>query len=75
MRRVDTRLVAALERNMDGDNRAVFEDADLIGADVDVEDAPTGRVRHAVEIAGNAYHAFVRDAAFELEYRPIGRER
>jgi hypothetical protein len=35
MRRIDTRLVAAFQRRMDGDNRAVLEDADLIGADVD----------------------------------------
>ena len=75
MRWVDTRVVAAFEGNMDGHNGAVLEDADLIGADVDVEDAPTGRVRHAVEIAGNAHHALVRDAPFELENRSVGRER
>jgi hypothetical protein len=40
-----------------------------------VEDAPAGRMRHAIEIAGNAYHALVRDAPFELENRSVGRER
>jgi hypothetical protein len=75
MRRVDTRLVAAFQRRMDGDNCAVFEDTDLIGADADIEDAPAGRIRHAIEIAGNAYHALVRDAPFELENRSVGHER
>ena len=71
MRRVDTRLVAAFEGKMGGNHGAILEDADLIGADVDVEDTPPGRVRYAVEIAGNAHHALVRDAPFELENRSV----
>jgi hypothetical protein len=46
MRRVDTRLVAAFERRMNGYHGAVLEDADLVGEDVDVENAPASRIRH-----------------------------
>ena len=54
---------------------AVLEDSDLVGEDVDVEDAAARRVRHAVEIAADAHHALVRDAPFELEDRSVGGER
>jgi hypothetical protein len=67
MFRVDAGLIATFERSVDGDQSRVLEDADLVGEDVDVEDATTGGVRHAVEIAGNAHHSFMRDAPFELE--------
>ena len=72
---VDVFVVAAFERSMRGDENAVLEDANLVGEDVDVEDAATRRVRHAVEIAADAHHAFVRDAPFELQDCPIRRER
>src|SRR4249920_152422 len=48
---VDVFVVVAFERSMRGDENAVVEDANLVGEDVDVEDAATRRVRHAVEIA------------------------
>ena len=57
------------------DKNAVLEDANLIGEDVDVEDAAARRIRHAVEIAADAHHALVRDASFELQDGPIRRER
>ncbi len=59
---------------MGGDERAVLEDADLVGEDVDVEDAAARRVGHAVEIAADAHHALMRDAPFELR-APLGRAR
>jgi hypothetical protein len=42
---------------------------------MDVADATTSGVRHAVEIAGNAHHPIMRDAPFEFENRSVGRER
>jgi hypothetical protein len=42
---------------------------------MDVEDATTSVVRHAVEIAGNAHHPLMRDPPFELENRSVGRDR
>ena len=71
---VDMFVVAAFERSMRGDENAVVEDANLVGEDVDVEDAAARRVRHAVEIAADAHHALVRDASFELQDCPIRRE-
>jgi hypothetical protein len=49
-------LIAAFERSVDGDKSDVREDADLVSQDVDIEDATTGGVRHAVEIAADAHH-------------------
>ena len=54
---------------------AVLEDADLVGKDVDVQDAPARGVRHTVEVAADAHRALVGDAPFELEDRPVGGER
>ena len=36
----------------------------IVSKDVDVEDAITGGVRHAVEIAGNAHHPLMRGAPY-----------
>jgi len=72
MRRIETLLAAAFERRMCGDQLAVFEDADGVGEDMDFEDAPPGGVRHAVEIAADADHAFMRGASFEPRHRLIG---
>jgi hypothetical protein len=51
VRWVNTRLVAAFERGVDGDDRAVLEDADLVGADMDIDNATAGGVRDAVKVA------------------------
>jgi hypothetical protein len=75
MGRVETPLVASLERHMPGNENAGLEDTDLIGKNMNVNDAAARRVRHAVEIAADAHHAFVRDPPFELEDRPIRGER
>jgi hypothetical protein len=48
---------------------------DLVGTDMNVEDAASRRVRHAVEIAADAPHSFVGDSPFEIEDRPIRGER
>jgi hypothetical protein len=56
VRWVNTRLVAAFERGVDGDDRAVLEDAALVGADMDIDNATAGGVRDAVKVAGNAHH-------------------
>ena len=71
MRRIEPLFAAPFERRMTGDERAVLEDADRVGEDVDVENAAARRVRHAVEIAADADHAFVRHAPFEPENRLI----
>ena len=69
MGRVEPLLATPLQRRVRGDQHAVLEDADLVGEDMDVEDAPTRRVGHAVEIAANAHHAFVRGALFQPQDR------
>ena len=51
------------------------QDADLVSENVDVEDAPLGRVGHAVEIAADADHALVRSSPLEPQHRPVGRGR
>ena len=58
---------------MDGDERATFEDLDLVGQDMDVEHAPARRLGDAVEVAPDADQALVRKAPFELEDGPVGR--
>jgi hypothetical protein len=50
MGRVETPLVVPLKRHMTGNENAGLEDADLIGKNMNVEDAAARRVRHAVEI-------------------------
>ena len=72
--RIDPALVAALERCMRANECTAFEDLDLVGKDMDVEDAPARRIRDAVEIAPDADQALVRDAPFELEDGPIRRQ-
>ena len=65
---------ASFERRMAGDEPPGFEDAHLVGEDMDVEDAAAGRVGNAVQIAADADHALVRDAALEPA-TPPGRAR
>jgi len=72
--RINPALIAALERSMHGNECTAFEDLDLVGKDMDVEDAPARRIRDAVEIAPDADQALVRDAPFELEDGPIRRQ-
>ena len=75
MRGIETCLVSPFQGDVAGDEGAGFEDADLVGEYVNVENAPARGIRHAVEIAADAHHALVGDAALELEYRPIGGKR
>ena len=72
MRRVEVLLVAAFERNMGGDQRAVLEDANLVGEYVNIEDTATCGVGDAVEIAADAHHALMGEPSFELQHRAIG---
>jgi hypothetical protein len=44
MRRVDVGLITAFERSVDRDQNCVLENADLVGEDMDVEDATTSGV-------------------------------
>ena len=53
MRRVEVLLIAAFERNMGGDQRAVLEDAYLVGEYVNIEDTATCGVGDAIEIAAD----------------------
>jgi hypothetical protein len=48
MSRIEPRLIATFERNMGGDQCAIFEDSNLVSEGVDVKDAATGRVRDAI---------------------------
>ena len=75
MARSDAPLVAALQDGMGGDQRAVLEDADLLGQRVHLDRAAACRVRHAVEVAADADHAVARDAALEPQHRPERRQR
>src|ERR1700719_5398086 len=60
VRRIEPLLAAPIQRKMRGNELAVLEDADFVGQDVHVEDAPAGGGRHAVEDAADAHHAFMR---------------
>ena len=60
---------------MAGDERAILEDTDGISKHVNVENPTPRRIRHAVEIAADADHAFMRHAAFETKRRLVGRKR
>ena len=60
---------------MGGDKNAVLEDANLVGEDVDVEDAATCRVRHAVEIAADAHHALMRTRRSSLVAKRLERKQ
>ena len=67
--RVEVLLVAAFERNMGGDERAVLKDANLVGEYVNIEDTAACGVGHAVEIAADAHHALMGEPSFELQHR------
>ena len=75
MRRVEVLLITAFEWNVGSDERAVFEDANLISKYVDIEDTAACGVGHAVEIAADADHALVGEASFELQHRTISGKR
>src|SRR5579864_9151249 len=60
VRRIEPLLAAPLQRNVGRNERFVFEDADLVRENVDVEHSSPRRVGHAVEVAADADHAFVR---------------
>src|SRR6185295_20152185 len=75
MRWVEVLLVAAFEWNMGGDERAVLEDANLVGEYVNIEDTAACGVGDAVEIAANAHHALMGEASFELQHRTIRGNR
>ena len=75
MRRIEVLLVAAFQRNMSGDERAILEDANLVGEYVNIEDTATCGVGDAVEIAADAHHALMGEPSFELQHRAIGSKR
>lgn len=54
---------------MDGDQRAVLEDADLVRERMDFDHPAAGRVGNTVGIAADADHAFAGDAALQLQNR------
>ena len=61
-------LLAAFQNRMRGDQSAVFEDLHLVRQRVYLDDPLPGRIGDAVEIAGDAHHAFMGDAPFQLEH-------
>ncbi len=65
----------ALEDRMDGDQRAVLEDADLVRERMDFDHPAAGRVGNTVGIAADADHAFAGDAALQLQNRAESGER
>ena len=65
---LDPTLLAAFQRRMHRDQCPAFKDLHLVGQNMDVHDPPPGRIRDAVEIAGDANQALMRDAPFELEH-------
>jgi hypothetical protein len=64
MCRVKAPLITAFERSMGGDEHAIFEDADLLGEYMNIENTATCGVGDAVEIAAHAYHALMGEASF-----------
>ena len=75
MGRIEPLLTASFQRGVDCNECFVFEDTDLVGKNVDVEDAPPRRVGHAVEIAADADHAFMRSTPLEPQHCPVGNGR
>ena len=67
-------LIAAFENGMGSDQRAVLEDAHLLGQRVHLHDPAPGGVRHAVEITSDADHALPADAPLELQDRTERRQ-
>jgi len=57
---------------MDGDQRAVIEDADLVRERMDFDHPAAGRVGNTVDIAADA---FAGDAALQLQNRAESGER
>ena len=55
-------LMPAVQHGMGGDQRAVLEDADLVGQRMHLHGAPAGGIGDAVEIAFDAPHAVAGDA-------------
>jgi hypothetical protein len=73
--RIDPALITALKRWMHRNECAAFKDLEFIGQDVNIQDAPAGCLRNAVEITADADEALMRDAPFELEDGTVGRQR
>jgi hypothetical protein len=69
---IDAALVLALEHGVRGDQRAILEDAHLAGMALHVQDALSGGVGHAVEIAPDANHALAADAPFDRQHGAVG---
>jgi len=63
----DPSLMAALQHRMRGNQRAIFKYPHFIGERVHFDDPLPRSVGHAVKIAADAYHAFMRDPPFQLE--------
>src|SRR6185437_13919113 len=75
VRRIEPLLAPSFERGVGRNKRSVFEDADLVSENVDLEHAPPRRVGHAVEIAADTDHALMRSAPLESQHRPVRRSR
>lgn len=60
---------------MDGDQRAVLEDADLVRERMDFDHPAAGRVGNTVGIAADADHALSRDPALQLQDRAEWSQR
>jgi len=67
MRGIKTSLTPPFKRHMVGNQRPILKDADGIGQDMNIENAPTRRVGNRVKIAPDADHALMREPALELE--------
>ncbi|NVN09767.1 hypothetical protein HUK84_01155 [Nguyenibacter vanlangensis] len=69
---IDTPLVAPIQRRVPGDQYSVLENPDFRRMVLDLENASSGGVRHAVEIAADRDHAFMTDTAFDRQDGVIG---
>ena len=67
MRGIEPLLATTFERSVDRYERPVLKDANGVGENVNVEDAPACGVGHAVEIAADADHALVGSAPLQAQ--------
>ena len=74
MPRSHSALVPTFEHGMAGDQLTHLKDLDLVGERMHLEDASTGGVGHAVEVAADADHALMGLAA-GTGLGPVGRHR
>ena len=72
MRRIEPFLASSFQRSVGRNKRSIFEDADLVGENVDLDGASPRGVGHAIEIAADADHAVMEDPPLESQHRPEG---